>query len=68
MADKDEILINSRQSAELLEMSPDVVNNMARKLLLPGVKRGRQGRFRKDDILLAQRQTQEQLAAEQVAA
>lgn len=68
MADKDEILINSRQSAELLEMSPDVVNNMARKQLLPGVKRGRQGRFRKDDILLAQRQTQEQLAAEQVAA
>lgn len=49
-------------------MSPDVVNNMARKQLLPGVKRGRQGRFRKDDILLAQRQTQEQLAAEQVAA
>src|SRR5690242_1085232 len=50
MADKDDILLNSREVAFLLDMSPDTVNEFARRNILPAFKKGRQWRFRKRDI------------------
>ncbi len=50
MLDRDEILLNSREVAEILDLSPDTVNEMARRSVLPAFKRGRQWRFRKRDI------------------
>jgi len=50
MADKDDILLNSREVAFLLDMSPDTVNEFARRSILPAFKKGRQWRFRKRDI------------------
>ena len=61
--DKEEVLLNSRQVAALLELSPDTVNELARKNVLPGVKRGRQWRFRRQDITLFKKQQQKQEAA-----
>ncbi len=61
--EKEEVLINSRQAAALLELSPDTVNELARKNALPGVKRGRQWRFRQQDITLFKKQQQKQEAA-----
>ena len=46
MEEKEEVLLNSQQVAVLLELSPDTVNELARKNILPGVKRGRQWQFR----------------------
>jgi excisionase family DNA binding protein len=46
MVDKDEILLNSKEVAEILDLSPDTVNELARKSVLPAFKRGRQWRFR----------------------
>lgn len=63
MAEKDDILLNSRQVAELLDLSPDTVNELARRQVLPGVKRGRQWRFHRRDIVAFKRQLQEQVAA-----
>ncbi len=63
MEDKEEVLLNSRQVAALLELSPDTVNELARKNVLPGVKRGRQWRFRRQDITLFKKQQQKQEAA-----
>ena len=51
MTDKDEILLNSKEVAEILDLSPDTVNELARKSVLPAFKRGRQWRFRKRDIV-----------------
>src|SRR3989442_10905289 len=45
MGEKDDTLLNSRQVAELLDLSPDTINELARKHSLPGMKRGRQWRF-----------------------
>jgi excisionase family DNA binding protein len=50
MADKDETLLNSKEVAELLDLSPDTVNELARKSVLPAFKRGRQWRFRRRDV------------------
>jgi len=50
MADKDDILLNSREVAFLLDLSPDTVNELARRNILPAFKKGRQWRFRKRDI------------------
>ena len=50
MADKDDILLNSREVAFLLDLSPDTVNEFARRNILPAFKKGRQWRFRKRDI------------------
>ena len=50
MTDKDEMLLNSREVAEILDLSPDTVNEFARRSLLPAFKRGRQWRFRRQDI------------------
>ena len=63
MAEKDEILLNSRQAAEILDLSPDAVNELARRQALPGVKRGRQWRFRRSDVTVFKRHMQEQMAA-----
>jgi excisionase family DNA binding protein len=50
MPDKDDILLNSREVAFLLDLSPDTVNEFARRAILPAFKQGRQWRFRKRDI------------------
>jgi len=50
MTDKDDILLNSREVAFLLDLSPDTVNEFARREILPAFKKGRQWRFRKRDI------------------
>jgi len=51
MTDKEEMLLNSKEVAEILDLSPDTVNELARKSVLPAFKRGRQWRFRKPDII-----------------
>ncbi len=56
MADKDDILLNSREVAFLLDLSPDTVNEFARRNILPAFKKGRQWRFRKRDIASFKRQ------------
>jgi excisionase family DNA binding protein len=55
-ADKDDVLLNSREVAFLLDLSPDTVNEFARRNLLPAFKKGRQWRFRKRDIVSFKRQ------------
>ena len=45
-------LLNSREAAVTLDMSPDMVNTLARTRKLPGVKVGRQWRFKKRDVTL----------------
>jgi excisionase family DNA binding protein len=57
MSDKDDILLNSREVAFLLDLSPDTVNEFARRSVLPAFKKGRQWRFRKRDVTSFQRQT-----------
>ena len=54
--DKDDILLNSREVAFLLDVSPDTVNELARRSLIPAFKKGRQWRFRKRDITSFKRQ------------
>jgi len=61
--ENEEVLINSRQAAALLELSPDTVNELARKNVLPGVKRGRQWRFRDQDVTLFKKLQQKLVAA-----
>jgi excisionase family DNA binding protein len=56
MVDKDDILLNSKEVAEILDLSPDTVNELARKTVLPAFKRGRQWRFRKRDIISYKRE------------
>lgn len=50
MADKDDFVLNSREVALVLDLSPDTVNELARRNLLPAFKKGRQWRFRKRDV------------------
>ncbi len=56
MADKDDILLNSREVAFLLDLSPDTVNEFARRNIIPAFKKGRQWRFRKRDKTSVKRQ------------
>ena len=63
MIERDDILLNSRDVAKLLDMSPDTVNEFARKHLLPAFKQGRQWRFRKRDITSFKRQLRGTTAA-----
>lgn len=58
MADKDDILLNSREVAFLLDLSPDTVNELARRNILPAFKKGRQWRFRRRDIASFKRHVQ----------
>lgn len=62
-ADKDDVLLNSSEVAEILDLSPDTVNEFARKSILPGFKRGRQWRFRKRDVASYKRQLRGTTAA-----
>ncbi|MEK7783407.1 MAG: helix-turn-helix domain-containing protein [Candidatus Binatota bacterium] len=50
--EREEELLNSREVARILDLSPDTVNEFARKNILPGFKKGKQWRFRKRDISL----------------
>ncbi len=50
MLEREEELLNSREVAKILDLSPDTVNEFARKNILPGFKKGKQWRFRKRDI------------------
>ncbi len=50
MQDREEELLNSREVARILDLSPDTVNEFARKNILPAFKKGKQWRFRKRDI------------------
>lgn len=63
MGEKEDTLLSSRQAAEMLDLSPDTVNELARKSALPGTKRGRQWRFRRRDVTLLKRHMQERVAA-----
>lgn len=54
--ERDDAILNSRDVALLLDMSPDTVNEYARKRILPGLKKGRQWRFRRRDITSFMRQ------------
>lgn len=60
MLEREEDLLNSREVARILDLSPDTVNEFARKNLLPAFKHGKQWRFRKRDISsFNKRQTRE---------
>lgn len=43
-------ILKTRDLAVLLDMSPDAVNDMARKGIVKGYKSGNQWRFRRKDI------------------
>jgi excisionase family DNA binding protein len=43
-------ILKTRDLAHILDMSPDAVNDLARKGLLKGYKSGNQWRFRRRDI------------------
>lgn len=63
MFDADDTLLNSKQVAEILDCSPDTVNEFARKSVLPAFKKGRQWRFRRRDITSFKRQLRGTTAA-----
>ncbi len=63
MLDADDAVLNSKEVAEILDLSPDTVNELARKSVLPAFKRGRQWRFRKRDITSFKRQLRGTTAA-----
>jgi excisionase family DNA binding protein len=48
--EREDDLLNSRDVAKILDLSPDTVNEFARKNILPAFKKGKQWRFRKRDI------------------
>jgi excisionase family DNA binding protein len=50
MLEREEELLNSKEVAVILDLSPDTVNEFARKNILPGFKKGKQWRFRRRDI------------------
>lgn len=50
MLNREEELLTSREVARILDLSPDTVNEFARKNILPAFKKGKQWRFRKKDI------------------
>ena len=63
MLDADDAVLNSKEVAEILDLSPDTVNELARKSVLPAFKKGRQWRFRKRDITSFKRQLRGATAA-----
>jgi excisionase family DNA binding protein len=63
MFDKDDMLMNSKEVAQMLDLSPDTVNELARKSVLPAFKRGRQWRFRRRDIASFKRELRGTTAA-----
>src|ERR1043166_6092534 len=63
MIDREDSLLDSREVAAILDCSPDTVNELARKSILPAFKRGRQWRFQKRDITSFKRQLRGTTAA-----
>ena len=63
MLNTEDSLLNSKEVAEILDCSPDTVNELARKSVLPAFKKGRQWRFRKRDITSFKRQLRGTTAA-----
>ena len=63
MLDAEDSLLNSKDVAEILDCSPDTVNELARKSILPAFKKGRQWRFRKREITSFKRQLRVATAA-----
>ena len=63
MLDAEDTLLNSKDVAQILDCSPDTVNELARKSVLPASKRGRQWRFRRRDIASFKRQLRGATAA-----
>ena len=63
MLDKEDTLLNSKEVAEILDLSPDTVNELARKSILAAFKRGRQWRFRRRDIASFKRELRGTTAA-----
>lgn len=61
--EKDDAVLNSKDVAVILDMSPDTVNEFARKSILPAYKKGRQWRFRRRDIAAFKRQLSGENAA-----
>jgi excisionase family DNA binding protein len=61
--DRDDAMLNSKDVARILDLSPDTVNEYARKSILPGIKKGRQWRFRRRDIASFKRQLRGMTAA-----
>lgn len=43
-------ILKTRDMAILLDLSPDVINDMARKGILKGYKSGNQWRFKRKDV------------------
>lgn len=63
MPERDDALLNSREVAQILDLSPDTVNELARKSVLPAFKTGRQWRFTRRDISSFKRQLRGATAA-----
>lgn len=61
--DRDDTVLNSKDVARILDLSPDTVNEFARKSILPAYKKGRQWRFRRRDIAAFTRQLRGDTAA-----
>jgi excisionase family DNA binding protein len=61
--DRDDSILDSKDVARILDLSPDTVNEYARKDILPGIKKGRQWRFRRRDIASFKRQLRGMTAA-----
>ncbi len=61
--ERDDAILNSKEVARILDLSPDTVNELARKNVLPAFKHGRQWRFRKRDITSFKRQLRGDTAA-----
>jgi excisionase family DNA binding protein len=61
--ERDDAILNSKDVAQILDVSPDTVNEYARKSILPAFKKGRQWRFRRRDIAVFKRQLRGDTAA-----
>ena len=61
--ERDDAILKSKDVAQILDLSPDTVNEYARKSILPAFKKGRQWRFRRRDIAVFKRQLQGETAA-----
>ena len=61
--EKDDAILTSKDVARILDMSPDTVNEFARKSILPAFKKGRQWRFRQRDVAAFAREMRGDTAA-----
>lgn len=61
--ERDDTILNSKEVARILDLSPDTVNEFARKSILPAYKKGRQWRFRRRDIAVFKRELRGDTAA-----